>query len=62
MNHLVQVEQIAQRLSKSAKTVTNQFNSIYSKLESAFGLSPDVGLKREFLRRELGAMREKDRS
>lgn len=59
---LLTVEQMAQRLHKSAKTVTNQLNSIYSKLENSFGLSPDVGLKREFLRRELGANGEKDRS
>jgi DNA-binding CsgD family transcriptional regulator len=59
---LLTVEQAAQQLNKSAKTVTNQLNSIYSKLESAFGLSPDVGLKREFLRRELGGNGEKDGS
>jgi DNA-binding CsgD family transcriptional regulator len=58
---LLTVEQMARQLHKSAKTVTNQLNSIYSKLESAFGLSPDVGLKREFLRRELGGNGEKDR-
>ena len=52
---LLTVAEIAARLSKTPKTVTNQLNSIYSKLESAFGLQPDVGLKREFLRRELGA-------
>jgi DNA-binding CsgD family transcriptional regulator len=59
---LLTVEQMARRLHKSAKTVTNQLNSIYSKLESAFGLSPDIGLKREFLRRELGGTAAKDRS
>lgn len=48
------VKEIAARLVKSPKTVTNQLNTIYSKLESFFGLQPDVGLKREFLRRELG--------
>jgi DNA-binding CsgD family transcriptional regulator len=55
-------EQMAQRLHKTAKTVTNQLNSIYSKLESTFGLSPDLGLKREFLRRELGGLAQKDRN
>ena len=59
---VLSVAQIALRLHKSTKTITNQLNSIYSKLESTFGLSPDVGLKREFLRRELGGWGEKDRS
>jgi DNA-binding CsgD family transcriptional regulator len=49
------VKEIAARLHKSPKTVTNQLNTIYSKLENTFGLSPDVGVKREFLRRVLGA-------
>lgn len=49
------VKEIAARLHKSPKTVTNQLNTIYSKLESAFGLQPDIGVKREFLRRALGA-------
>lgn len=48
------VKEIGARLHKSPKTVTNQLNTIYSKLESFFGLQPDVGVKREFLRRELG--------
>ncbi len=48
------VKEIAVRLGKSPKTVTNQLNTIYSKLESTFGLQPDLGVKREFLRRELG--------
>lgn len=48
------VKDLAARLHKRPKTVTNQLNSIYSKLESYFGLQPDVGVKREFLRRELG--------
>jgi DNA-binding CsgD family transcriptional regulator len=61
-DELLTVEQMAGRLHKSAKTVTNQLNSIYAKLESAFGLSPDVGLKREFLRRELRGSGEKDGS
>jgi DNA-binding CsgD family transcriptional regulator len=61
-DELLTVQQAAQRLHKTPKTVTNQLNSIYSKLESVFGLSPDVGLKREFLRRELAAFDEKDRS
>lgn len=47
------VKDLAARLHKRPKTVTNQLNSIYSKLESYFGLQPDVGVKREFLRREL---------
>lgn len=47
--------EIAARLHKSPKTVTNQLNTIYSKLESAFGLQAEVGVKREFLRREVGA-------
>lgn len=50
---LLTVAQIAQRLYKSPKTVTNQLTSIYHKLESRFGLDPDQALKREFLRREL---------
>jgi len=48
------VKELAARLHKSPKTVTNQLNSIYSKVESYFGLQPDVGVKREFLRKELG--------
>ena len=48
------VNEMAQRLCKAPKTVSNQLNSVYSKLESAFGLLPDKGVKREFLRRELG--------
>lgn len=47
------VKEIAAQLHKSPKTVTNQLNTIYSKLESYFGLQPDVGVKREFLRRAL---------
>lgn len=47
------VEEIARRLHKSPKTITNQLTQIYSKLESHFGLQPDVGVKREFLRQEL---------
>ena len=50
------VKSIAAALHKSPKTVTNQLNSIYSKVESYFGLQPDVGVKREFLRRELGVV------
>lgn len=45
------VGEIAARLGKQRKTVTNQLTVIYSKLESFFGLTPDVGTKREFLRR-----------
>ncbi len=48
------VEEAARRLVKQPKTVTNQLTTIYSKLESYFGLPPDAGTKREFLRRELG--------
>lgn len=48
------VAEMAGRLQKAPKTITNQLNSIYSKLESAFGLQADRGVKREFLRRELG--------
>ena len=47
-------EEMAARLHKSPKTITNQLTTIYSKLESAFGLQPDRGVKREFLRQELG--------
>lgn len=47
------LKQIAERLHKSPKTVSNQLNSIYSKLEAAFALRPDRSVKREFLRREL---------
>ncbi|HXF63518.1 MAG TPA: CRISPR-associated ring nuclease [Caldilineaceae bacterium] len=47
------VGEAAARLSKSPKTITNQLTAIYSKLESSFGLQPDPGVKREFLRREL---------
>lgn len=52
---IMTVEEAAHRLVKSKKTVTNQLTTIYSKLESYFGLTSDVGTKREFLRRELGA-------
>jgi DNA-binding CsgD family transcriptional regulator len=48
------VDEMAARLHKSPKTITNQLTTIYSKLESAFGLQPDTGVKREFLRQELG--------
>lgn len=48
------VAEIAARLGKAPKTVTNQLTSIYAKLEAVFGLQADVGVKREFLRRELG--------
>lgn len=44
------VNEMAARLHKSPKTITNQLNSIYSKMESLFGLQPDIGVKREFLR------------
>ena len=44
------VTEVAARLGKQRKTVTNQLTVIYSKLESFFGLTPDVGTKREFLR------------
>lgn len=48
------VKEIAARLHKSPKTVTNQLTIIYNKLEAEFGLEPDVGVKREFLRRVVG--------
>lgn len=51
---VAKVADIAARLHKSPKTVTNQLTSIYAKLEAFFGLQADVGMKREFLRRELG--------
>lgn len=47
------VEQMAQRLHKSQKTIANQLNAIYGKMEAALGLQPDRSVKREFLRREL---------
>lgn len=47
------VEEAARRLIKQPKTITNQLTLIYAKLESYFGLTPDVGTKREFLRRVL---------
>jgi CRISPR-associated protein Csx14 len=48
------VTEIAARLGKRRKTVTNQLTVIYSKLESFFGLTPDMGTKREFLRWVVG--------
>lgn len=51
---VLSMEEMATRLHKSPKTITNQLTTIYSKLESAFGLQPDRGVKREFLRQELG--------
>lgn len=48
------VDEMAARLHKSPKTIANQLTTIYSKLESAFGLQPEIGVKREFLRQELG--------
>jgi len=51
--NVLTVKEIAIQLHKSPKTVTNQLNTIYSKLESYFGLQPDLGVKREFLRRAL---------
>lgn len=53
VQEVLTVEELAQRLHKSPKTITNQLGSIYSKIESVFGLQPDRGVKREFLRREL---------
>jgi len=52
---VVTVVEMAQRLNKKPKTVTNQLNSIYAKLEATFGLQPDKGVKREFLRKQLGS-------
>src|SRR5262249_55947414 len=54
VQEVLTVNELAARLCKSPKTVTNQLNTIYSKLESYFGLQPEIGVKREFLRRELG--------
>ena len=45
------VKELAEQLHKSPKTVTNQLTVIYNKLEAEFGLEPDVGVKREFLRK-----------
>lgn len=53
VQEVVTVAKMAEQLNKKPKTVTNQLNSIYSKLESAFGLQPDKGIKREFLRKQL---------
>jgi len=50
------VEEAARRLVKQPKTITNQLTTIYAKLESYFGLTPDVGTKREFLRRVVGEL------
>ena len=50
---VMSVEEAAHRLGKHKKTVTNQLTTIYSKLESYFGLTPDTGTKREFLRQAL---------
>jgi CRISPR-associated protein Csx14 len=47
---LLTVQAVAARLHKSPKTTTNQLNAVYSKMESYFGLQPQAGLKREFLR------------
>lgn len=52
--NVVTVKEIAAVLHKSPKTITNQLNTIYSKLETAFNLQPDKGTKREFLRQILG--------
>lgn len=52
--------ELAARLGKAPKTVTNQLNTIYSKLESEFGLQADVGVKREFLRAIVGGQRTAD--
>lgn len=41
-------------LHKSLLSVTRQPSTIDSRLESTFGLEPDVGVKREFLRRVVG--------
>lgn len=54
VSDVMTVTEAAQRLHKQPKTVTNQLSEIYSKMEAYFGLQPDVGVKREFLRRELG--------
>lgn len=53
VNDVATVAEMAEQLHKKPKTVTNQLNSIYAKLESTFGLQPDKGVKREFLRKQL---------
>lgn len=55
IDDVLTVAEMAVRLNKKPKTVTNQLNSIYAKLEAAFGLQPDKGVKREFLRKQLGS-------
>lgn len=55
VSEIMTVADAAQRLNKQPKTLTNQLSVIYSKLETYFGLQPEVGVKREFLRRELAA-------
>jgi DNA-binding CsgD family transcriptional regulator len=52
---ILTTDELARRLHKSPKTITNQLNTIYNKLESYFGLQPDKGVKREFLRQLLSA-------
>jgi CRISPR-associated protein Csx14 len=54
VTEVLTVADLAARLHKSPKTVTNQLSTIYDKLETVFGLQPDVGVKREFLRHVLG--------
>ncbi len=46
---ILTVEQVAERLDKKPKTVTNQFNSIYRKMRRQFG-PVEVGTRREMLR------------
>jgi CRISPR-associated protein Csx14 len=57
-HEVLTVKEIAARLHKSPKTVTNQLSAVYEKLEAEFGLEPDVGVKREFLRRVVGVRAE----
>lgn len=60
VRELLTVRQLAERLHKSPKTVQNQLNQIYAKMEAAFGLLPDRSVKREVLRRELAPWFEQD--
>ncbi|MCB0159109.1 MAG: hypothetical protein KDD83_13325 [Caldilineaceae bacterium] len=54
VSEIMTVAEAARRLHKQPKTVTNQLSEIYSKMEAYFGLQAQVGVKREFLRKELG--------
>lgn len=54
VSEIMTVAEAARRLHKQPKTVTNQLSEIYGKMEAYFGLQAGRGVKREFLRRELG--------